>query len=133
MKRVFEIDGIRCDSLEHFYDEVTRVLGLVKWGRNLDAFNDILRGGFGTPEGGFVLQWRNSEEARRMLGFPETLRYLAQKLTRCHPTNIESTWADIAAARRNEGQTLFDILVEIIRDHGQGGTQASDGVDLELV
>ena len=133
MKRAFELDGIRCDSLDHFYDEVTRVLGLAKWGRNLDALNDILRGGFGTPEGGFLLRWRNSDEARRMLGFGETLKFLERKLTRCHPTNVESTWADIAAVRRKEGPTLFDMLVEIIRDHGIGGKQAKDGVDLELV
>ncbi len=68
-----------------------------------------------------------------MLGYTETLKFLERKLTRCHPTNVESTWGEIAAARRREGPTLFDILVEIIRDHGRGGKQESDGVELELV
>ena len=31
---------------------------------NLDAFNDMLRGGFGTPPGGFVLRWVNSARSR---------------------------------------------------------------------
>jgi hypothetical protein len=31
------------------------------------AFNDILRGGFGTPEDGFKLVWRNSGSARQQL------------------------------------------------------------------
>src|SRR5262245_39633780 len=48
------------------------------WGRNLDAFNDILRGGFGTPEGGFVLQWINSALSRERLGYPETVRRLTR-------------------------------------------------------
>ena len=38
------------------------------WGRNLDAFNDVLRGGFGTPEGGFTLRWKNHATSRRRLG-----------------------------------------------------------------
>ncbi len=40
--------------------------------------------------------------------------------------------AELAAARRGEGQTVFDVLVEIIRDHGPGGAQEEDGVLLEL-
>lgn len=56
----YEIDGARFSTLEEFFDEVSRVLiPGVFWGHNLDAFNDILRGGFGTPEEGFSLVWRN--------------------------------------------------------------------------
>ncbi|GAB3742064.1 hypothetical protein GCM10027598_73460 [Amycolatopsis oliviviridis] len=36
-------------------------------------------------------------------------------------------------ARRGEGPTLFDDIVDIIRDHGPGGTEAEDGVFLELL
>ena len=51
-----EIDGDNFSSIDEFYDEISRVLVPgVEWGRNLSAFNDILRGGFGTPEGGFLL------------------------------------------------------------------------------
>ena len=39
-----------------------------RWGRNLDAFNDILRGGFGTPEVGFTLVWRNAHTSQQRLG-----------------------------------------------------------------
>ena len=35
------------------------------WGHNLDAFNDILRGGLWyTQRGGFILKWKNSELSR---------------------------------------------------------------------
>lgn len=68
-KRVYEIDGERFSTLDGFYDEISRVLiPGAWWGRNLDAFNDILRGGFGTPDEGFVLRWRNADLSRERLG-----------------------------------------------------------------
>ncbi len=65
----YEIDGKNFASINGFYDEVSRVLipGST-WGRNLDAFNDILWGGFGTPEEGFVLVWKNHHLSREKLG-----------------------------------------------------------------
>ena len=133
-KPVLDIDGANFDTLDGFYDEVERTLiPSVYWGRNLDAFNDILRGGFGTPEGGFVLRWVNSARSRTCLGFPETVRYLETKVLRCHPSSVPLVQSDLDAARQGEGQTLFDILVEIIRVHGPGGEEAEDGVELELM
>jgi RNAse (barnase) inhibitor barstar len=126
VKPIFEIDGSRFDTLEGFYDEVSAELVSAPWGRNLDAFNDILRGGFGTPDGGFALRWTSSERSRVVLGFEATVRFLEDKLQRCHPTNVPSVAADLEAARRGEGQTLFEIVVEIIRSHDE------DGVELEL-
>jgi RNAse (barnase) inhibitor barstar len=65
----FEIDGANFSTLDEFYEEISRVLVPgVYWGRNLDAFNDILRGGFGTPSGGFTLRWKNHELSRARLG-----------------------------------------------------------------
>jgi RNAse (barnase) inhibitor barstar len=62
--KTYEIDGSRFATLDEFYDELDRVLDLSPWGRNLDAFNDILRGGFGTPDERFVLHWKNHHFAR---------------------------------------------------------------------
>jgi len=130
---VLEIDGDRFDDLAGFYDAISGILAPgVFWGRNLDAFNDVLRGGFGTPEGGFVLRWRHASRSRDRLGYPETVRYLEQKLTRCHPTNRELVRQELDDARAGRGQTLFELLVDIVRDHGPGGRQAEDGVDLVL-
>jgi RNAse (barnase) inhibitor barstar len=131
-KPVFEIDGRTFDSLEGFYDEVGKNLLTAPWGRNLDAFNDVLRGGFGTPDGGFVLRWLNSADSRVALGYPATMKHLEQKLSRCHPDNVTYVAAELDAARRGEGQTIFDVLVEIIRVHGPGGDEQEDGVELEL-
>ena len=103
-----------------------------KWGKNLDAFNDILRGGFGTPEEGFVLKWLNSSISKDCLGYPETVRQLENRLNRCHPSNREFVSNDLAKAKLHEGATVFDWLVEIIRDHCSGGEEAEDGVELLL-
>lgn len=66
---LLSLDGTRFSNLEGFYDEVSDCLiPGASWGRNLDAFNDILRGGFGTPDGGFQLRWLNSERSREQLG-----------------------------------------------------------------
>jgi RNAse (barnase) inhibitor barstar len=129
-KPVFQIDGDRFSSLEEFFDEVGAALSTAAWGRNLDAFNDVLRGGFGTPEGGFILRWLHSSRSRDALGYRATVDYLERKLQRCHPANIPMVTSELEAARRGEGQTVFDILVEIIRIHGPGGDEAEDGVEI---
>jgi RNAse (barnase) inhibitor barstar len=65
----FSIDGERFSDLEGFYDEVSEhLIPGASWGRNLDAFNDILRGGFGTPGGGFRFRWLNSQQSHDRLG-----------------------------------------------------------------
>jgi RNAse (barnase) inhibitor barstar len=84
-KRSFVIDGSRFSTLAEASVEFTRALGFsMPWNGNLDAFNDFLNGGFGTPDDGFILIWRHAELSRQRLGY---------------------------------GETLFDMLVSIIRDH----------------
>ena len=66
------IDGNSFSNLSEFYDEVERKLtrGL-DWriGRNLNAFNDVLRGGFGLHEyeEPLNLTWLNSVKSRKDL------------------------------------------------------------------
>jgi RNAse (barnase) inhibitor barstar len=134
LKPIIEIDGARFDTLEGFWDEVSAhlILGF-EWGRNFDAFNDILRGGFGTTDGGFKLRWLNSQRSRELLGYVETLRWLEGKIQHCHPENVEIVKREIELARRSEGPTVLDIILVIIRIHGPGGSEARDGVELELV
>jgi hypothetical protein len=45
------------------------------------------------------------------------VRQLEKRLTQCHPDNREIVQADLERARRGEGPTVFDWLVEIIRDN----------------
>jgi hypothetical protein len=126
------IDGSKFNDFEGFTREFSSLLTDYVWHGNLNAFNDILRGGFGTPEGGFVLRWTNSDRSRKALGWPETIKRFEENLERCHPINRDSVLAELETARRNEGQTLFDAIVEIIGFHGPGGHESDDGVDLRL-
>jgi len=88
---VIDLDGSLVYDRDDFYDQVSeRLVPSAQWGRNLDAFNDILRGGFGTPEGPFVIRWHESAATRARLGVD------------------------------------FDVLIDIIRQHG------ADGVHLDL-
>lgn len=65
---VLTVDGARFSDLDGFAREFSRLLDGYTWRGNLDAFNDVLRGGFGTPEGGWVLRWLGSEQSREALG-----------------------------------------------------------------
>jgi hypothetical protein len=128
----FVLDGASFDDLDGFFTAIARTLSVTGWGRNLDAFNDILRGGFGTPQGGFTLRWASSAISAERLGWPETIRFTEKMLTTCHPASIPRVQADLAAARRGEGQTLFDTITSIIRAHGPAGIEAADNVHLIL-
>ena len=116
--REYEIDGRLTTSLKAFFAEIGRVLlPGVAWGENLDALDDVLYGGFGTPDEGFAIRWRNSSEARKALGYPETVRELEFRLAHCHASNREPVERELGLARANAGPTVFDWLVEIIRSH----------------
>jgi RNAse (barnase) inhibitor barstar len=126
------LDGRNFSTLEEFYDEVSRVLiPGAGWGENLDAFNDILRGGFGTPEDGFILEWKYAAVSRERLGYPETVRQLERRLLRCHPENRLHVAEELKFAREGKGQTAYDWLVEIILDHREGGDQRGS-IELDL-
>ncbi|WP_297339162.1 barstar family protein [Pseudophaeobacter sp.] len=131
--KTYRIDGERFSTLEGFYEEISRVLiPNTRWGQNLDAFNDILRGGYGTPDEGFFLIWENSAVSKRRLAHPETVRILKRRLDRCHPTSRRSVKRQLRDGVNNKGATAFDWLVEIIRVHGVGGEEAEDNVILKL-
>ncbi len=67
----FVLDGAKMKSSEDFYLEVERVLcpSLKKMGRNLHAFRDVLRGGFGAFAEGqhFQLKIVNKKQMKKSL------------------------------------------------------------------
>ena len=129
----YTIDGNDFTTLEGFYEIIGAVLIQdSEWGHNLDAFNDILRGGFGTPDNGFQIRWINSDASRQNLGYAETVRQLERRIEKCHPSNRSSVASQIIDAKNATGLTVFDWLVEIIRKHGEGGSESEDNVELCL-
>jgi hypothetical protein len=130
---VLVIDGACFSDFDGFAREFSRLLCHWTWNGSLDALNDILRGGFGTPGNGWVLKWVNSELSRAALGYEATIRRLEQTRQACHSSHHADITARINNARRGAGPTLFDDIVEIIRDHGPGGDEPEDGLVLKLV
>jgi RNAse (barnase) inhibitor barstar len=122
LKKTIVLNGSNISSLDSFYDELesklTKDLGW-KTGRNLNAFNDVLRGGFGVYEyeEPIRLIWQNSNESKEKLGWDETIKYISAKLKTCHPTNIQSVKDDLHLAQQHKGQTLFELIVDIIQTH----------------
>ena len=129
---VLVVGGSRFSDLEGFAEQFSSFLTDYTWHGHLDAFNDLLRGGFGTPEGGFTLRWEHSDLSRVRLGHRAMAERFEALLQTCHPSNRLPISQQRDAARRGEGPTLFDLLVEIIRRHGPGGVESEDEVHLEL-
>jgi hypothetical protein len=127
-----EIDGNNFSTVEGFWEEFQRnVLGcteelMMTYGP--DSFDDSLRGDFGTPEGGFVLCWKNHEISRQTLGYPETVRHLTLRLRQHHP----NPWLEerLEDAKRGIGPTLFDEIVDIISSHSG---DKENPIDLKLL
>lgn len=76
-KQTIIINGDDFSDLESFYNEIDRVLTKdLDWetGHNLDAFNDLLRGGFGVYEYEEPVKiiWTNYSESIKRLGYELT-------------------------------------------------------------
>jgi|SRR5580765_6380929 len=72
-KKTILIDGNNFTDLETFFDEINRVLTKdLNWvtGHNMNAYNDLLRGGFGVYEyeEQIKIVWVNFSKSERLLG-----------------------------------------------------------------
>ncbi len=71
-RQVYVIDGGLFDTKEQFFTLAGRIFtnGCIQTGHNLDAFNDLLRGGFGRHGYGEPIHiiWRNVNRSRWQLG-----------------------------------------------------------------
>jgi hypothetical protein len=85
-----------------------------------------------TPEDGFTLVWKHHNLSKDRLGYSETQRVLRKRLTTCHPENVASVISELKKAKAGEGATVFDWLVDLIKDHGPGGSEHEDCVELVL-
>jgi len=120
--KVIIIDANKFSNLDGFYDEIDKKFTknlTWKTGKNLDAFNDILWGGFGVYEyeEQIKIVWENSNKSKSDLGYDATVSYYKQILRTCHTSNIESVNKKLDLAKDKMGQTLFDIILYIIKAH----------------
>lgn len=116
------IEGSSIHDIPSFYDEINRVfMAAENWklGPSLDAFNDLLYGGFGAVENNEPVQlvWNNIESSKAALGYETTKRYYVEKLLPGSPFNKKYFQEKLEELNQGKGQTYFDILMEIIAGH----------------
>ena len=118
-RRIFIIDGNKFNDIESFYNEIDKLLTKdLNWktGHNLDAFNDLLRGGFGVHEYGEPIhfKWINFQRSQEILGNEATIIYLESILSTYHYSNKEFIHSKINNLRTGTGKTFLDEIIEII-------------------
>lgn len=115
--REVRIDGADFSDLRGFYAAFSKAWGLGEdeYVRNMDAYNDLLRGGFTDGDAGtFTVFWVNSEKSRQDLGYEATAAFYERMLRRATDKNREKIEKRIADAREEKGDTLFDMLTRLI-------------------
>lgn len=121
-----ELAGRAIVDIPSFYAEINRVfMPDETWAlaESLDALNDLLYGGYGAIDGRVPVElvWRDMETSRAALGIETTRAWLLEKLQ--SPTTFNATFNtdvirnQLDALERGDGQTYFDIILEIIGDH----------------
>lgn len=112
-KKSAVINGSHFSDLSGFYEEVSQVL--IKdedWKvGTLDGFDDILYGFVGE------IIWKDSEKSKQDLGFEATKIFYENKIKQGKPFNIDLIQQKLDELIDGNGQTLFEILVEIIESH----------------
>ncbi|MCX5143753.1 barstar family protein [Streptomyces sp. NBC_00338] len=125
MTVTYVIDGSGVTGLDSFWVVIGEAVNGPGgyFGRGLEAFADCLRGGMGTPDDDdFVIEWRDHEMSARALGHEETARYLRGLFPRAHVSNLPRLREELARAEDGRGPTLFDRLLEIVREETDPGT-----------
>ncbi len=115
------IHGGHFSSLDGFYEEVSKVLMKdTDWKvGTLDGFDDILYGGFGVFENKEEIEilWKESQKSKEDLGLKATQEFYKNKIRQGKPFNVDSAQQKLNDLNERKGQTLFEILVEIIGSH----------------
>lgn len=115
------IHGGHFSSLNGFYEEVSRTLMKdTDWKvGTLDGFDDILYGGFGVFENQEEVEivWKESQKSKEDLGLIATQEFYENKIRQGKPFNVELAQQKLNDLIDGKGQTLFDILIEIIESH----------------
>lgn len=115
------IHGGHFSSLDGFYEEVSKVLMKdTDWEvGTLDGFDDILYGGFGVFENKEEIEiiWKGAQKSKEDLGLKATREFYENKIKQGKPFNTELIQQKLNELNEVKGQTLFDILIEIIESH----------------
>ncbi|RXG15949.1 RNAse (barnase) inhibitor barstar [Leeuwenhoekiella aestuarii] len=129
--KVYTLNAARFDTLAGFYTTLYRVIPFLpeyKPAHNLDALHDVLYSGFGKLP--VILIWKHAHKSKQDLGFEATRDFYQSKLPQgikpCggtnktnsgNPYNIQWVHNKITALENDQGETLFEILLELFAAH----------------
>ena len=121
MKRQIIINGNAIRDVASFYEEINRVFMFDEnWiiRNSLDAFNDLLYGGFGAVKGTepIDLIWLDIERSKEALGYKATKALYEEKLRPGSLFNRAIFERKLALLENGTGETYFDIIISIISD-----------------
>ncbi|MGF6418279.1 hypothetical protein ABH900_001758 [Stenotrophomonas sp. AN71] len=124
MPLTLQIEGAAIDDIASLYAEINRVfMANESWqlGPSLDALDDLLHGGYGALAGhpAATLIWRDIAHTRAALGAEATRSWLQAKLDAPGTFNRQTVAGQLDALQRGEGQTYFEIVMEIVGGHRQ--------------
>ena len=122
MPKQFIINGDKIHDIPSFYKEINRLfMSAENWkiSKSLDALNDLFYGGFGALKSveKFDLIWKNISKNKSDLGIEATLNFYKKKLEEPAVFNIDFIQKKITALEQGTGQTYFEIIMEIIKNH----------------
>ncbi|AZA57191.1 ribonuclease inhibitor [Chryseobacterium shandongense] len=112
-KKMTVINGSHFSNLEGFYDEVSQLFMTDEdWQiGTLDGFDDILYGFHGE------IIWKYSQKSKEDLGFDVTKKFYENKIETGKPFNVKLIQQKLDELTSGRGQTVFEILIEIIKSH----------------
>ena len=112
-KKTAVINGSHFSDLSGFYEEVSDVfMKDADWKiGTLDGFDDTLYGFRGE------IIWKESDKSKEDLGFEATKVFYENKIRQGKPFNIELIQQKLDYLIAGNGQTLFEILIEILESH----------------
>ena len=116
-QRTFEIDGNNFNDFAGFIVEFNRCFVCYvggHWQGNIDAFNDYLS----WTDERCTIRWLNSSKSSIDLGHESMATWLRKNLETCHPSNVKSGRERLENAMTGRGPTLFEWIVDIIRENG---------------
>ncbi|WP_415327775.1 ribonuclease inhibitor [Chryseobacterium sp. MMS23-Vi53] len=112
-KKMTVINGSHFSNMEGFYEEISQLfMKDENWKvGTLDGFDDIL---YGIDSD---ITWKNSQKSKEDLGFDLTKEFYENKIRIGKPFNVKLIQQKLNELIDGNGQTLFEILIEIIESH----------------
>ncbi len=112
-KKMTVIKGGHFSNLEGFYEEISQLFMKDEDWKvgTLDGFDDIL---YGVDTD---ITWKDSQKSKEDLGFDLTKEFYGNKIRQGKPFNMKLIQQKLDELNDGNGQTLFEILIEIIESH----------------